>query len=127
MIEKIKKRKENNFSISYAEQHHRKKGKDKNKRKQNNSLRSHKNIEYMETNPLLDNFFSNNYEDVREIQQKILDGEEVKLFDIEIVKKVLKNKKFVNKIGSYQFDDNLILEILTYFDNKRVFLIRKGE
>ena len=123
MIEKIKRRKENNFSISYAEQHHRRKGKDKNKRKKNNSL---KNIEYMDSTPLLDNFFTSSYEDIREIQERIFNGEEVKLFDVETVKKVLKNKKFVNKIGSYQFDDDLILEILTYFDNKRVFLIRKG-
>ena len=123
MIEKIKRRKENNFSISYAEQHHRRKGKDKNKRKKDNSF---KNVEYMDSNPLLDNFFTSSYEDIREIQERIFNGEEVKLFDVETVKKVLKNKKFVNKIGSYQFDDNLILEILNYFDDKRVFLIRKG-
>ena len=49
MIEKIKRRKENNFSISYAEQHHRRKGKDKNKRKKDNSF---KNVEYMDSNPL---------------------------------------------------------------------------
>lgn len=123
MIEKIKKRKENNFSISHAEQHHRKKGKDKNKRKKNNSL---KNVEYIDSTFLLDNVFTNSYEDIKEIQERILNGEEVKLFDVTIVRKVLKNKKFVNKIGSYQFDDNLILEILTYFDDKKVFLIRKG-
>ena len=122
MIEKIKKRKENNFSISYAEQHHRKKGKDKNKRKNN----SFKNIEYMESNPLLDNYFTSSYDDIREIQERIFDGEEVKLFDVESVKKVLKTKKITNKIGSYQFDNDMILEILTYFDNKKVFLIRKG-
>ena len=123
MIEKIKKRKENNFSISHAEQHHRKKGKDKNKRKKNNSF---KNIEYMDINPLEENFFFNSYENVNDLQEKIFNGEEIKLFDVNTVKKVLKNRKFVNKIGSYQFDDGLILEILTYFDNKKVFLIRKG-
>ena len=122
MIEKIKKRKENNFSISYAEQHHRKKGKDKNKRKNNNN--SFKNFEYSDTNPLLDTFYSNSQDDVKEIRKKISEGEEVKLFDIETVKKVLNKKDLSNKIGSYYFKD-LILEILVYFDNKKVFLIRK--
>ena len=122
MIEKIKKRKENNFSISYAEQHHRKKGKDKNKRKNNNN--SFKNFEYSDTNPLLDTFYSNSQDDVKEIRKKISEGEEVKLFDIETVKKVLNKKDLSNKIGSYYFKD-LILEILFYFDNKKVFLIRK--
>ena len=122
MIEKIKKRKENNFSISYAEQHHRKKGKDKNKRKNNNN--SFKNFEYSDTNPLLDSFYSNSQDDVKEIRKKISEGEEVKLFDIETVKKVLNKKDLSNKIGSYYFKD-LILEILVYFDNKKVFLIRK--
>ena len=122
MIEKIKKRKENNFSISYAEQNHRKKGKDKNKRKNNNN--SFKNFEYSDTNPLLDTFYSNSQDDVKEIRKKISEGEEVKLFDIETVKKVLNKKDLSNKIGSYYFKD-LILEILVYFDNKKVFLIRK--
>ena len=97
MIEKIKKRKENNFSISYAEQHHRKKGKDKNKRKNNNN--SFKNFEYSDTNPLLDTFYSNSQDDVKEIRKKISEGEEVKLFDIETVKKVLNKKDLSNKIG----------------------------
>ena len=101
MIEKIKKRKENNFSISHAEQHHRKKGKDKNKRKKNNSF---KNIEYMDINPLEENFFFNSYENVNDLQEKIFNGEEIKLFDVNTVKKVLKNRKFVNKIGSVDSD-----------------------
>ena len=48
VIEKIKKRKENNFSISHAEQHHRRKGKDKNKRKKQKN--SFKDIEFLENN-----------------------------------------------------------------------------
>ena len=123
MIEKIKRRKENNFTLSHAEQHHRKKGKDKNKRKQNNNY--FKDMEYVETLPFTENYFSGDYKNIKEIYEKINDGEEVKIFNIEIVKKVLTNKKFKNKIGSYQFDDGMILDILTYFDNKKVFLIRK--
>ena len=122
MIEKIKRRKENNFTLSHAEQHHRKKGKDKNKRKQNNYF---KDMEYIEAFPFTDSYYSNDYTSIKEIYEKINDGEEVKIFDIEIVKKVLTNKKFKNKVGSYQFDDGMVLEILTCFDDKKVFLIRK--
>ena len=123
MIEKIRRRKENNFTLSHAEQHHRRKGKDKNKRKKNDN--SFKDMEYVETLPFTENYFSNDIASIREIYEKINDGEEVKIFNIEIVKKVLHNKKFKNKIGSYQFDDGIILDILTYFDNRKVFLIRK--
>ena len=122
MIEKIKRRKENNFTLSHAEQHHRKKGKDKNKRKQNNYF---KDMEYIEAFPFTDSYYSSDYTSIKEIYEKINDGEEVKIFDIEIVKKVLTNKKFKNKVGSYQFDDGMVLEILTCFDDKKVFLIRK--
>ncbi len=123
MIEKIKRRKENNFTLSHAEQHHRRKGKNKNKRKQNTNF--FKDMEHVETLPFTENYFSNDYTNIKEIYEKINDGEEVKIFNIEIVKKILTNKKFKNKIGSYQFDDGMVLDILTYFDNKKVFLIRK--
>ena len=123
MIEKIKRRKDNNFTISHAEQHHRKKGKDKNKRRKNNNF--FKDMDHIETISFNEDYFSNDIESIREIRKKIQDGEEVKLTNIEIVKKVLYNKKFKNKIGSYQFDDGMILDILTYYDNKKVFLLRK--
>ena len=35
-------------------------------------------------------------------------------------------KKINNKVGTYKFDDGYILEIISYIDNKNVFLIRKG-
>ena len=123
MIEKIKRRKENNFTISHAEQHHRRKGKDKNKRKKSNNF--FKDMEHTEMLNFNDEYFSGDLTSIREIHKKIEDGEEVKLTNLEIVKKVLYNKKFKNKIGSYQFDDGMILDVLTYYDNKKVFLIRK--
>ena len=124
MIEKIKKRKENNFSISHAEQHHRKKGKDKNKRKQKNSF---KDVEFLENNShTTGNYYSNNGHDVREIHEKLLNGEEIKIFDLSMARKILKSKKINNKVGTYEFDGGYILEIISYIDNKNVFLIRKG-
>ena len=47
------------------------------------------------------------------------------MFNIEIVKKVLNKRRINDKIGSYQFDNGIVLDILTYYDNKKVFLIRK--
>ncbi len=124
MIEKIKKRKENNFSISHAEQHHRRKGRDKNKRKQKNSF---KDVEFLENNfHATGNYYSNNGHDEREIHEKLLNGEEIKIFDLSMAKKILKNKKINNRVGTYKFDNGYILEIISYIDNKNVFLIRKG-
>ena len=124
MIEKIRRRKEFSFSTSHAEQHHRRKGKDKNKRKKKNN--SFKDIEYMDNNPINDNYFIDDHSDVREIFEKINDGEEIKLSNISTVRKVLKNKNFKTKLGTYKFDDGLILEIINYFNNRKIFLIRKG-
>ena len=127
MIEKIKKRKENNFSISHAEQHHRKKGKDKNKRKKQKN--SFKDVEFLENNHYLsDNYYSTvtySSHDVREIHEKLLEGEEIKLFSYKMAKKIL-NRRIENKTGTYKFDDGYILEIISYIDSKNVFLIRKG-
>ena len=123
MIEKIKKRKENNFSISHAEQHHRRKGKDKNKRKkQKNSL---KDIEFLENNYETDNYYSNNGHDIMEIHDRLSRGEEIKLFDLKMAQTILKNNNIKNKVGSYDFNNGYILEILSFIDNKNVFLIRK--
>ena len=125
MIEKIKKRKENNFSLSYAEQHHRKKGKDKNKRKKQRN--SFKDAEFLENNNYtIDNYYSNNGHDIEEIYERLFKGEEIKLFDLKMAKIILKNKNFKNKVGSYKFDNGYILEIISFIDNKNVFLIRKG-
>ena len=125
MIEKIKKRKDNNFSISHAEQHHRRKGKDKNKRKQQKN--SFKDIEFLENNNYTaDNHYSNNGHDISEIHERLLNGEEIKIFDLEITKKILRNKQIKNKVGSYNFDNGYILEIISFIDDKNVFLIRKG-
>lgn len=125
MIEKIKKRKENNFSISHAEQHHRRKGKDKNKRKQQKN--SFKDIEFLENNNYTtDNHYSNNGHDISEIHERLLNGEEIKIFDLEITKRILRNKQIKNKVGSYNFDNGYILEIISFIDDKNVFLIRKG-
>ena len=122
MIE-IKKRKENNFSISHAEQHHRKKGKDKNKRKQKNSF---KDVEFLENNShATGNYYSNNGHDMREIHERLLNGEEIKIFDLSMARKILKNKNIYNRVGTYEFP-GYILEIISYIDNKNVFLIRKG-
>ena len=85
MIEKIRRRKENNFTLSHAEQHHRRKGKDKNKRKKNDN--SFKDMEYVETLPFTENYFSNDIASIREIYEKINDGEEVKIFNIESISK----------------------------------------
>ena len=124
MIEKIKKRKDNNFSISHAEQHHRRKGKDKNKRKQQKN--SFKDIEFLENNNYVIEEYSNNGHDMIEIYERLLNGEEIKLFNLEMAKKVLKNKKIKNKVGSYKFDNGYILEIISFINDKNVFLIRKG-
>ena len=35
-------------------------------------------------------------------------------------------KKINNRVGTYKFDNGYILEIISYIDNKNVFLIRKG-
>ena len=123
MIEKIKRRKENNFTISHAEQHHRKKGKVKNKRKKNGNF--FKDIDIIENNSITENYYTNDHTSIRDIFEKINQGEEVKIFNIEIVKKVLNKRKINNKIGSYQFDNGIMLDILNYYDNKKVFLIRK--
>ena len=123
MIEKIKKRKDNNFSISYAEQHHRKKGKDKNKRKQKNSF---KDIEFLENNTYEIGNYPNNGYDMIELHERLLKGEEIKLFDLETTRKVIRNKEIKNKVGSYKFDNGYILDIISFIDNKNVFLIRKG-
>jgi len=123
VIEKIKKRKDNNFSISYAEQHHRKKGKDKNKRKQKNSF---KDIEFLENNTYEIGNYSNNGYDMIELHERLLKGEEIKLFDLETTRKVIRNKEIKNKVGSYKFDNGYILDIISFIDNKNVFLIRKG-
>ncbi len=123
MIEKIKRRKENNFTISHAEQHHRKKGKDKNKRKKNGNF--FKDIDIIENNSIAENYYTNDHISIRDIFEKINQGEEVKVFNIEIVKKVLNKRRINDKIGSYQFDNGIVLDILTYYDNKKVFLIRK--
>ena len=127
MIEKIKKRKENNFSISHAEQHHRKKGKDKNKRKKQKN--SFKDIEFLENNSYTpENYYSTityNGHDVKEIHQKLSDGEEIKLFSLKMARKVL-NRRIENKTGTYNFNDGYTLEIISYIDSKNVFLIRKG-
>ena len=123
MIEKIKRRKENNFTISHAEQHHRKKGKDKNKRKKNGNF--FKDIYIIENNSIAENYYTNDHISIRDIFEKINQGEEVKVFNIEIVKKVLNKRRINDKIGSYQFDNGIVLDILTYYDNKKVFLIRK--
>ena len=95
MIEKIKKRKDNNFSISYAEQHHRKKGKDKNKRKQKNSF---KDIEFLENNTYEIGNYSNNGYDMIELHERLLKGEEIKLFDLETTRKVIRNKELKIKL-----------------------------
>ena len=123
MIEKIKRRKENNFTISHAEQHHRKKGKDKNKRKKNGNF--FKDIDIIENNSIAENYYTNDHISIRDIFEKINQGEEVKVFNIEIVKKVLNKRRINDKIVSYQFDNGIVLDILTYYDNKKVFLIRK--
>ena len=124
MIEKIKKRKENNFSISHAEQHHRRKGKDKNKRKKQKN--SFKDIEFLENNNYEnDNYYSNNGHDIVEIHDRLSKGEEVKLLDLKMAQRILKNRNIKNKVGSYKFD-GYILEILSFINDKNVFLIRKG-
>ena len=123
MIEKIKRRKENDFTISHAEQHHRIKGKDKNKRKKNGNF--FKDIDIIENNSIAENYYTNDHISIRDIFEKINQGEEVKVFNIEIVKKVLNKRRINDKIGSYQFDNGIVLDILTYYDNKKVFLIRK--
>ena len=93
MIEKIKRRKENNFTISHAEQHHRKKGKDKNKRKKNGNF--FKDIDIIENNSIAENYYTNDHISIRDIFEKINQGEEVKVFNIEIVKKVLNKRTFL--------------------------------
>ena len=109
--------------MPHSQQHDTTNGKDKNKRKKNNNF--FKDMEHTEMLNFNDEYFSGDLTSIREIHKKIEDGEEVKLTNLEIVKKVLYNKKFKNKIGSYQFDDGMILDVLTYYDNKKVFLIRK--
>ena len=124
MIEKIKKRKENNFSISHAEQHHRRKGKDKNKRKKQKN--SFKDIEFLENNNYEnDNYYSINVHDIVEIQDRLSKGEEVKLLDLKMTQRILKNKNIKDKVGSYKFNNGYILDIISFINNKNVFLIRK--
>ena len=123
MIEKIKKRKDNNFSISHAEQHHRRKGKDKNKRKKQKN--SFKDAEFLENNSYAIDHYYNNGHDVVEIYERLSRGEEVKLFDLKTAKRILGNEKIKNKVGTYKFDNGYILDILSFIDNKNVFLIRK--
>ena len=109
MIEKIKRRKENNFTISHAEQHHRRKGKDKNKRKKNNNF--FKDMEHTEMLNFNDEYFSGDLTSIREIHKKIEDGEEVKLTNLEIVKKVLyiKNEDFIQKVYTMWHPQSLVL------------------
>jgi len=124
VIEKIKKRKENNFSISHAEQHHRRKGKDKNKRKKQKN--SFKDIEFLENNNYEnDNYYSNNGHDIVEIHDRLSKGEEVKLLDLKMAQRILKNKNIKDKVGSYKFNNGYILDIISFINNKNVFLIRK--
>ena len=123
MIEKIKKRKDNNFSISHAEQHHRRKGKDKNKRKKEKN--SFKDVEFLENNSYSIDHYYNNGHDVVEIHERLSRGEEVKLFDLKTTKRIIRDEKIKNKVGTYKFDNGYILDILSFIDNKNVFLIRK--